>query len=147
VSQTPWCSAAHVEDGRRRRKSQRPACRRWGVDGPLQGECYTLGVSFATMSYNQQPQPVGWRARVGSWLQAVDQYQHMYFVDLRTSATQCASDFPKNMLLVILSQIFRSLAVWFVKSAIKDAATQLGVSLSDAEVNVLADVAVNALVA
>lgn len=37
--------------------------------------------------------------------------------------------------------------MWFVKSAIKDAATQLGVSLSDAEVNVLADVAVNTLAA
>lgn len=103
--------------------------------------------NLPAMSYNQQPQAVAWRARVGSWLQAVDHYHHMYFVDLRTSAAQCASDFPRNMLLVILSQIFRSLAVWFVKSAIKDAATQLGVSLSDAEVNVLADVAVNALAA
>jgi hypothetical protein len=44
-------------------------------------------------------------------------------------------------------QIVRSLAVWLVKSAIRDAATGLGISLSDAELNVLADIAVDALTA
>lgn len=100
------------------------------------------------MSYSQQqPQAIGWRARVRNWLQVVDQHRHMYFSDLRVSARQYAGDFPRNLLLVIVSQIFRSIAVWLVKSAIRDAASELGVSLSDAEVGVLADVAVDALAA
>jgi len=71
----------------------------------------------------------------------------MNSVDLRTAASQYSNGFPKNMLLVLVSQIVRSLAVWLVKSAIRDAATGLGISLSDGELNVLADIAVDALTA
>jgi len=66
----------------------------------------------------------------------------MYFSDLRVWTAQYASEFPRNLFLVIVSQIFRSLAVWIVKSAHRDAATQLGISLSESEAGVLADVVV-----
>jgi hypothetical protein len=80
------------------------------------------------MSYSQhQPPATGWRARVRNWLQAVDQDRRMYFPDLQVSAAQHAEEFPRNVLLVIVSQIFRSVAVWIVKSAISDAAAQLGI--------------------
>jgi len=68
-------------------------------------------------------------------------------VDLRAAGNQHAAAFPKNLLLVIVSQVVRSLAVWFVKSAIRDAATELGISLSEEEGQLLASLAVDALAA
>jgi hypothetical protein len=95
----------------------------------------------------QQSQLIGWRAQVKGWLQAVQQYRTSYGVDLRTAATQHVVSFPRNLILVFVSQAVRALAVWLIKLALRDAAAGLGISLTDAELDVLADVAVSALAA
>jgi hypothetical protein len=95
----------------------------------------------------QQPQPVGWRARVRAWLQGVQYQQRVFNVDLRTAATSNQASFPKSVILLFMSQIVRSLAVWFVKTALRDAATELNINLSVAELDILSDIAVTALAA
>jgi hypothetical protein len=93
----------------------------------------------------QQSQAIGWRTRVKSWLQGVQQYRTSYGLDLRTAATQLGASFPRSVILVFVSRAVRTLAVWLIKLALRDAATGLGISLTDVELDVLAEVAVAAL--
>lgn len=89
--------------------------------------------------------PSSWRGRVQEWLAVVLQHRHAFGYDLRSAAIQVQSQFPKNSLVTVMAQVYRDLAVWFVKSAIREAATSMGVTLDDTELDFLADLAVMAV--
>jgi len=92
------------------------------------------------VSMFQQPrQPNYWRFKAQSWLRDVEQHRQPYGLDLASAARNNQASFPKTTILVALSQITRTLAKCFVTMVIRDAAKDLGFTLSDAELNVLAD--------
>jgi hypothetical protein len=92
-------------------------------------------------------QPVGWRANVRGWLQTVEQRRQIYGLDLKTAAVQTQTAFPKNLIMVLVGQLFRGLAVWIVKSALLDAATGLGISVDAETLDLMANLGVTALTA
>lgn len=94
----------------------------------------------------QQTQLTGWRAQVRDWLQAVIQLQDRSFHrDFVQAANQLKSSFPKSFWIDLAAQCVKPLAIWLVKSAFRDAANDLGVSLSDETLNFLSELAVDAL--
>lgn len=94
-----------------------------------------------------QTQTVGWRLNVKVWLQSVLQHQRNFGVDLKSAASQNRGTFPRNFLIGLVAQLVRPLAVWLVKSALKDAASELNVTLDDETLDFLTEVAVTALMA
>ena len=99
------------------------------------------------MTAPHQRQSVGWRAQVKRWLLGVHQQASGSLTDLGTAARQHAGQFPRSLIVIILGQLLRALAVWIVKNALRDGATEIGISLNDEELSVIADIAVTALAA
>lgn len=93
---------------------------------------------------NQQSRPP-WRSRVKDWLHAVDEQRWNFRGTLQASARSRQAQFPRNLLIRLLAMLARRLAIWIVKGAIKDAATDLGISLSDADAEAVADIAVSVI--
>jgi len=93
----------------------------------------------------QQSQPVGWRVRIKTWLQTVEQHRRIYELNYKAAATQNQAAFPKNAAVRLMGQIANSLAVWFVKAALRDAASDLEISVSDESLDILANVAAASL--
>ena len=89
--------------------------------------------------------PSTWRGRVQEWVAVVLQHRQAFGYDLRSVAIQVQPQFPKNSWVTATAQVSRGLAVWFVKSAIREAAVSMGVTLDDTELAFLADLAVTAL--
>lgn len=87
---------------------------------------------------------VGWRARVRVWLRVVEEERWVHG-DWLSSARQNAGAFPKNWLLWLVREVLKSAATWIVKSALRQAASDLGFALDDATLNVLADLVVTFL--
>jgi hypothetical protein len=83
-----------------------------------------------------------WRGRVRSWLENVQYNRQVFGNDLRSAVSRSQQSFPSNWLLRISIEIAKELATKFVRSAIKDAATSLGISLSDGELDLLSELAV-----
>lgn len=95
-----------------------------------------------------QTQMTGWRLQVRYWLQIIRDHQlRPYLAEFRRSASEMQSDFPRALLPVLAAHIYRPLATWLVKAALKDAASDLGVTLDDPTLDFLADLAVDALLA
>jgi hypothetical protein len=97
------------------------------------------------MALQQQPQTINWRAQVRNWLQSVDNHRRTFGVDLTTAAIQNRANFPKSTLVLFAGQILRSLATLIVKSALRDAATSLNMTLDDATLDALSDIVVTVL--
>jgi hypothetical protein len=96
----------------------------------------------------QQTQLVGWRARVRDWLAAVIRQQNQSFHrDFAQAANQLKSVFPKSFWIALAAQIVKPLAVLIVKSALRDASSDLGYSLDAETLDFLANLAVDVLVA
>jgi hypothetical protein len=83
-----------------------------------------------------------WKNKVRNWLLIVQQYRQPFQNDIRSSVIQSQQSFPSNMLLRVFIEFAKEWATKFVRSAIKDAATSLSVTLSDGDLDVLAELAV-----
>lgn len=96
----------------------------------------------------QQTQLTGWRARVHDWLALVIQRQNQIFQhDFAQAANELKGNFPKSFWIAVAAQFVKPLAVWIVKSALNDAAKELGISLSNTTLSFLSELAVDALIA
>lgn len=83
-----------------------------------------------------------WRNKVKNWLLVVQQHRQPFQYDVRVAVMQSQQTFPSNLLLKIFIEVAREWATKYVRSAIEDAATSLGLTLSDGELDVLAELAV-----
>lgn len=96
----------------------------------------------------QQTQLTGWRAQVRDWLALVIERQDQSFHrDFAQAAQELKGSFPNSFWIALAGQFVKPLAVWIVKSALNDAAKELGLTLSDATLSFLSDLAVDALIA
>jgi hypothetical protein len=82
------------------------------------------------------------RNKVRNWLLIVQQYRQPFQYDIRTAVTQSQQSFPSNLLLRIFIAVAKDWATKYVRSAIEDAATSLGLTLSDGEFDVLTELAI-----
>jgi len=89
-----------------------------------------------------QTSAVSWKSKVRNWLLIVQQHQQPFQHDIRSAVIQSQQSFPSNLLLRIFIEVAKDWATRFVRSAIKDAATSLGLTLSDGKLDVLAELAV-----
>jgi hypothetical protein len=83
-----------------------------------------------------------WKSKVRNWLLIVQQHRQPFQCDIRLAVTQSQQTFPSNWLLRIFIEVAKEWATKFVRSAIEEAATSLGLTLSDGELDVLAELAV-----
>jgi hypothetical protein len=98
------------------------------------------------------PAAVGWRIRVQEWLVLLDQdarrrhafdMNNQYIVE---SAYDHGHAFPSHVILSILKALAINFAIrWIVRNAINDGAAAIGLSLDNATVDALTDVAVIAI--
>jgi hypothetical protein len=96
----------------------------------------------------QQTQMTSWRQKVRDWLAAVIQQQNRSFrSDFVGAADQLKGSFPKSFWVTFAGQVARPLAVAIVKSAFKNAAKDLGVTLNEETLGFLSELAVDALLA
>ncbi len=97
---------------------------------------------------SQQTQLTGWRLSVRNWLASVIQQQNRSFgAEFVRVANEMKSTFPKNFWVTLAAQIVKPLAVWILKSAFRDAADDLGITLNVETLEFLAALAADALVA
>jgi hypothetical protein len=82
-----------------------------------------------------------WRDKVKVWLAIVwqDARRTRSWV---ASAQRNGTAFPSSLFIKIVRLFFASIAERLVKSALRDAASELGLTLSDIELTALANVAV-----
>jgi hypothetical protein len=96
----------------------------------------------------QRTQLTGWRLGVRNWLAAVLSHQHQSLhADFYQAAQELHSTFPPSFWIGIAVQFIKPLGVWIVKSALKDAAADLNITLSDEALNFLSELAIEALAA
>jgi hypothetical protein len=93
------------------------------------------------MAQNQSS-PRSWRNKVKNWLLVVQQHRQPFNYDIRSAVIQSQQTFPSNLLLRILVEFAKEWATKYVRTAIKDAATSLGLSLSDGELDLLSELAI-----
>ena len=83
-----------------------------------------------------------WKSNVKTWLLVVQQHRQPFQYDIRSAVMQSQQTFPSNLLFRLLIDLAKEWATKYVRSAIADAATSLGLTFSDAELDVLAELAV-----
>jgi len=66
--------------------------------------------------------------------------RQVFGYDVCSTASRSRHSFPSNWILRILIEIAKELTTRCVRSAIKDTAAFLGISMSDRELDLLADV-------
>jgi hypothetical protein len=66
----------------------------------------------------------------------------MYGNDIRAIAQRHSATFPKSLFVQVLRPLVNALAVWIVKSALRRGAADLGLSIDDATLGLLADLVV-----
>lgn len=66
----------------------------------------------------------------------------MFGNDIQLAVRQSRQTFPNNWILKISVEVAQNLATKFVRFAIKDAASSLGLTLSDGDLDLLADLAI-----
>jgi hypothetical protein len=93
------------------------------------------------MAQNQPPAG-SWKNKVRNWLLIVQQHRQPFQYDIRTAVTQSQQSFPSNLILRIFIDFAKDWATKYVRSAIADAATSLGLTLSDGELDILTELAV-----
>lgn len=82
-----------------------------------------------------------WRSKVRSWLQNVEYNRRILGYDLRSAVTYNQQSFPGNRLLKFATEVAKELAVKIVQSAISDTANSPSLTLSDEELDLLAELA------
>lgn len=81
-----------------------------------------------------------WRQQVEYWMSAVlNQRRQFPWLELRSCALQ--APFPRNGMYKVLQLAWPTLATWVLQRLLRDAAADLGVQVSDAELEVLTQVA------
>lgn len=94
----------------------------------------------------RKSQPFHWRQDVRQWLSEVLQYQRQSGLHFRTAASHCQQSFPSSELVLFAGQaVYKGIAVWAVKTALREAAASLGVTMDDETVDFLADLAVDVI--
>jgi hypothetical protein len=95
-----------------------------------------------------QAQLTGWHLKVRNWLQGViNHQQRTFYAEFRRAAAENQGSFPKAILPILAAHLYRPLAIWLVKSALKQASTDLGITVDDPTLTFLADLGVDALMA
>ena len=85
-----------------------------------------------------------WRRQVTAWLQVVVvRYRQVRWGDLRAIASQFR--FPQSPMWSAMRWLSGELASWAMRRLLRAVADELGLGLSDAEVDVLSEVALAAL--
>lgn len=81
-----------------------------------------------------------WQLQVQDWLSTIFSYRRGASpVELRAIAEQYI--FPKSVQIAFANWLSRELAGWIVKWALRNAARELGFTLTDAEADLLTEVA------
>lgn len=94
----------------------------------------------------QQMQLTGWRLKVRNWLASVlDHQRQSLFLDFNQAATSLQASFPPNFGIKLFAIVIKPLAVWIIKAAFRDAANDLGITISDATLEFLVELAVTGL--
>ncbi len=89
----------------------------------------------------QQAQLTGWTLKVRNWLRSVLDYQTRGFDrNISVAARDLKSDFPKSFWIWLALETIKPLGVWLVKSALRSAARDIGFTLSDDTLELLAGV-------
>ena len=87
-----------------------------------------------------------WRRDVRQWLSEVLQYQRQSGLNFQTAATHSQQSFPSSDLVAFTGHvIYKGIAVWAVKAALREAAASLGVTLNEATLDFLTDMAVDVI--
>jgi hypothetical protein len=85
-----------------------------------------------------------WRQDVRQWLSDVLQYQRQSGLNVQIVAFRSKQSFPSSDLVVLAGQaVARGVAEWAVRTALRDAATSLGVTLDDADIEFLTELAMD----
>jgi hypothetical protein len=96
----------------------------------------------------QRSKPFQWRRDVRNWLASVLQYQQRSGLNLRIAAQHSHQNFPSSALVEFVGRyIEKRLAVWAVKTALREAATSLNLELDNGTLDFLADLAVDTILA
>ena len=82
-----------------------------------------------------------WKSKVRNWLLIVQKHRQPFQYDIRLAVAQSQQTFPSNLLLRIFIEVAKVWATKFVHSSIEDAATSLGLTLNDGELDVLTELA------
>lgn len=91
-----------------------------------------------------QSQPFHWRQDVRAWLTEVVTYQQRTYLDFHTAAVHCKASFPASGLVTVAGQvIYKGLAEWAVKTALREADSSLRLGLDDATVEFLTTLAMD----
>ena len=90
--------------------------------------------------------PFRWRRDVRKWLANVLGYQIQYGLDIQTAAFHNRQRFPTSAPIDFVGRfVERRFAVWAIKYALRGAAVSLGVPLNEETLNVLANLALEAM--
>jgi len=79
------------------------------------------------------------------WRQSFSISEIRFYSEFAWAATDLKTSFPKSFWVALAAQLFKPLAIMILKSAFRDAAKDLGLSISDTTLDFLADLAVSAL--
>lgn len=96
----------------------------------------------------RRSKPFQWRRDVQNWLASVLQYQRQLGLDTRRAVLHERESFPTNALIEFVGRtIEKRIAVWAVKNALRDAAVSLSFPLNEDTLNIMANLAVDAVLA
>lgn len=88
--------------------------------------------------------PVPWRDQVKEWLAQVSR-DARFTRQLGPAAKQRSRQFPKRLLFALVRAVLPQLAKWMLKSVLRDVAGDLGIALTNEELDVLAEIALAAV--
>ena len=96
----------------------------------------------------QRSKQFQWRRDVRNWLDSVLKYQRQSGLSLRTAAQHSQQNFPTSALVEFVGRsVEKRLAVWAVKSALREAETSLNLAIDNDTLDFLANLAVDAILA
>ncbi len=96
----------------------------------------------------QRSKQFQWRRDVRNWLDSVLQYQRQYGMSFRSAAQYSQQNFPSSTLVEFIGRsVERRLAVWAVKSALREAATSLNLAIDNDTLDLLTNLAIDTILA
>jgi hypothetical protein len=89
-----------------------------------------------------------WKNDVQQWLRAVLDFGSRTGVDFRIAAQNLQHQFPSSQVVTFVGQqVYQGLSRWAVKTALREAATALNVTIDDETLDFLTDLAMASIVA